>query len=308
MNLIFIGNPQAGKSKAIGIWVDLEKALKKINCICSMTWASSKDELEDLVKRSLSLKPDIIISLGGDGSAHHIMQYFYKYRKLSPDTLFTLFPIGTGNDWARYWKIPHKVEPWLHMINAFKSYSHDLGQVEYTGEDGLQKTAYFNNVAGMAYDAYIADYIESKKKKMKVGGIQYLYFIFRCLFGYQLQASRLIWQGGDVKDKFYTINVGICPYSGGGIQIVPHAIPDDGLLAVTAIRPLNKIQVLLISRHFYSGKLDKHKKALAFQTSEILVEPQDEKEIIKLEAEGEYLGKLPARFTIIKHAFKICAP
>jgi diacylglycerol kinase (ATP) len=308
MNLIFIGNPQAGKGKAIAIWTDLEKSLKKKNYLYSIYWAASKDQLEDLVKQAITLKPDFIISLGGDGSAHYVIQYFYKVRLLSPETLFTLFPIGTGNDWSRYWKIPHQIDPWIQMITSHKSYNHDLGQVEFTGDDGFQKTAYFNNVAGMAYDAYIADYIESKKKKMKVGGIQYLYFIFRCLFGYRLQASRIIWPGGDEKDKFYTINIGICPYSGGGIQIVPHAVPDDGLLAVTAVKPLNKLQVLLISWHFYSGKLHKHRKAIAFQTKEILVEPQDEQEIIKLEAEGEYLGKLPARFTVIPWAFKICAP
>lgn len=307
-SLFFVANRSASHGQAESYWNGLEQSLKRKEWPYAIAWTTSKNDTPGIVRNAMEQKPDIIISFGGDGTAHTMIQSVYTFRSLSPNTLFTVFPVGTGNDWVRYWKIPHKIEPWLDMIKVHRAYDHDLGQVEYTSDAGNLKTEYFNNVAGMAYDAYVADYIESKKKKMSVGGIQYLYFIFRCLFGYKLQASQLQWNGGDSKDKFYTINVGICPYSGGGIQIVPHAVPDDGLLAVTAVRPLNKFQVLLMSRHFYSGKLNKHKKAISFQTEELYVRPVETNEIIKLEAEGEYLGRLPARFNIIKRALKICAP
>ena len=289
------------------IWPQIERALINKKWKYSIYWTDTKSACDDIVKIALYQQPDLLISLGGDGTAHTVLQSLYKYHDLSTKTRFTVYPNGTGNDWARYWKIPHDINAWIAMIDTNHTYDHDLGVIEYTHDDGSWKKEYFNNVAGMAYDAYVADFIESKKKKMTVGGIQYLYFIFRCLFGYQLQKSRIIWPSGEQQDKFYTINVGICPYSGGGIRIVPHAIPQDGALAVTAIRPLNKLQVLLISWHFYTGKLHQHRKALAFQTDELYVQPL-ENEIIKIEADGEYLGRLPAKFKIIKHAFKICAP
>ncbi len=308
MHLIFIGNPMAGKGKSVKIWPLLELALNQIQCTYSITWTTSKDQVKDAVHHAIIQKPEFIISLGGDGTVHTIVRYFYQFQSLSPETLFSTFPIGTGNDWARYWKIPHRPDHWVKMILSGKSYDHDLGQIEYTDDIGQIQSENFINVAGMAYDAYVADFIESKKKKMAVGGIQYLWFIFRCLFGYQLQASTLQWEGKTERDYFYTINIGICPYSGGGLQLVPHARPDRGTLAVTAIRPLNKLQVLLLSRHFYSGKIHQNGKALAFQTEEIYISPQQPNEIIKLEAEGEYLGRLPARFKVLKKAIKICAP
>lgn len=140
-----------------------------------------------------------------------------------------------------------------------------------------------------------------------MGGMQYLYFIFRCLFGYSLQESMIHIKGKKLKDKFYTINVGICPYSGGGLQIVPQADPTDGLLAFTAVRPVNKFQVIWLSRHFYSGKLLKSEHIIHDSVTHLEVTPgMNEK--IKLEADGEYLGNLPASFSVLPKALKICAP
>ncbi len=308
MLLIFIGNRKAGKGKTVRVWPELEKALARIPCTYAITWTESKSQLEEAVRDALERKPNWLISLGGDGTIHSILQYFYKFQAMSPSTFFTAYPVGTGNDWARYWKIPNKIGPWLRMIEHGRPYDHDLGHIEYTDVDGSMQTAIFNNVAGMAYDAYVADFIESKKKKMAVGGIQYLWFIFRCLFGYKLQGSSLQWGDQRVSDRFYTINIGICPYSGGGLLLVPHARPDSGSLAVTAVRPINKLKVLLMTPHFYSGRLHLQPEALAFKTDEIYITPQLKNEIIKLEAEGEILGRLPARFKVLKKAIKIWAP
>ena len=194
------------------------------------------------------------------------------------------------------------------MIESFKLYDHDLGRVEYTTLPGNVDFSTFNNVAGMAYDAFVANYVESKKRKSKVNALIYLFYIFRCIFMYRLQRSKIQYNGKSLENRFYTINVGLCPYSGGGLQIVPHARPDMGKLAVTAIKPLSKLGVLLFSKEFYSGYMHLHKKAISFHTEYLKVAPVDHSEVILLEAEGEVLGRLPATFSIIKKAIKICAP
>lgn len=308
MYLFFIGNPTAGAGRAKKSWKELEIKLIELGWHFDIRWSDSPAQIRDLVLEGILRHPDLIVSLGGDGTAHEVIKSMYEAQSKATVPLFTVFPKGTGNDWARYWRIPHTIPEWLEMVKMQKTYIQDLGQVEYMDETGAKKSEVFNNVAGMAYDAYVADYIESQKKKMGVGRLQYLWYIFRCLFGYKLQRSKLTWPGGTAQDFFYTINVGICPYSGGGLSLVPHAVHDDGLLAVTAVRPLTKWQVFLFSRHFYSGRIHQHRKVLAFKAEELSLEPWDRDEIIKLETEGEYLGHLPARFTILKNALKLCAP
>jgi len=305
--LFFIANPRSCNGKAIKIWPDLEKALKYKKWNYTFRWSEYHGHARELVSEAINDRPDLIIALGGDGTVHEVIDQYYKISSELTIPL-TCFPLGTGNDWARFWKISHKIIDWLEMIEKFKLYDHDLGRVEYETQQGNKEFSVFNNVAGMAYDAFVANYVESKKTKSKVNAIIYLYYIFRCIFMYRLQKTKIVYDYKTLEDKFYTINIGVCPYSGGGLQIVPHARPDAGKLSVTAVKPLTKLGVLLFSHEFYSGKLHLHKKAVSFQTENVRIVPADPHETILLEAEGEILGKLPATFSILKKAIKICAP
>lgn len=305
--LYFIGNPTSCNGKALKLWPYLEKALLTKDWKYSIHWSKYAGHTRLLVQEAIEVQPDIIVALGGDGTVHEVIDEYYKHR-LTLTAIITSFPLGTGNDWAHFWKIPHTPDSWIRMIDQGKIYDHDLGHVEYIGFDGKKESSVFNNVAGMAYDAFVADFVESKKKKSKVNSVIYLFYIFRCLFMYRLQWSKIKYDDKELENKFYTINVGVCPYSGGGLQIVPHARPDIGKLALTAVKPLTKWGVLLFSKEFYSGKLHLHSKAISAHAEKISIEPKTPDEEIKLEAEGELLGKLPATFTLLPRAIKICAP
>lgn len=308
LSLIIIGNPTAGRGKTIKHWPKLENALRYKGWTYDIRWTAAKGEARALARQAVSENPDIIVSFGGDGTAHEVINGIKDYNQTGSKTVFTVYPIGTGNDWARYWKIPNELSSWINMVERFNVYDHDLGRIELLDPKGKPAVHVFNNVAGAAYDAYVADFIESRQKKMKWGGLQYLWFIFRCLFSYKLQPSRLTWPGGKAEDHFYTINIGMCPYSGGGLHLVPHAKPDQGLMAVTAVRPIPRWRVILLTPLFYSGTLLRHPKVLHFKTSDLLLEPGSPDDNVKLEAEGEYLGNLPARLTVLIKALKICAP
>lgn len=304
--LFIIANPTSCNGKALKIWPSLEVELKHRNWEYIFRWTEYPGHSRRLVDEALYFNPDIIVAMGGDGTVHEVIDEYYKK---SPERIIpiTALPLGTGNDWARYWHIPHDVFTWLEMIERFKLHDHDLGLVEYYNLKDQKEYSVFNNVAGMSYDAFVANYVESKKKKSKVNGFIYLFYIFRCLFMYRLQESKIKSGQRILEDAFYTINVGLCPYSGGGLQIVPHARPNIGQLAVTAVKPLSKFGVLLFSKEFYSGKIHLHPKVISFHTEFLTVSP-GKNETILLEAEGEVLGRLPASFSIIRKAIKICAP
>jgi diacylglycerol kinase (ATP) len=306
-SIYIIANPTSGHGKALATWPQLEKALINQNWTYIIKWSAYPQHSKKLVKEALQSRPDLLVAMGGDGTVHEVIDAYYQQKDLHT-TVVTAFPIGTGNDWARYWHIPHTVDEWVAMIRKNKSFDHDLGHVSYLDFEGMPQQSVFNNVAGMAYDAFVANYVESKKKNSKVNGLVYLFYIFRCIFMYKLQKSIVAYEHQKLEDKFYTINIGVCPYSGGGLQIVPHARPHQGSLAVTAVKPLNKLQVLLFSKEFYSGKMHLHKKVISFHTKQVKVNAVDSNDKILLECDGEVLGQLPATFLILPKAIKICAP
>jgi diacylglycerol kinase family enzyme len=110
--------------------------------------------------------------------------------------------------------------------------------------------------------------------------------------------------GRTEEDHFYTINAGICRYSGGGMQLVPHARPDDGLLALTLARRISKLEVLLVTPLFYAGKIGWHPAVSMCQAKEILVEGLNGDSVL-VEADGEFLGEGPERLGLREKALRV---
>lgn len=61
------------------------------------------------------------------------------------------------------------------------------------------------------------------------------------------------------------MNVGICKYNGGGMNQLPHAVPDDGLLAVTVINDIGKIRILANLYRVFNGTLLEHPGVEGYQ-------------------------------------------
>ena len=89
----------------------------------------------------------------------------------------------------------------------------------------------------------------------------YLSLVISQLFKYKNRKAAVIFNGQEFESEFYSVNVGICKYSGGGMQLVPHAIPDDGLLALTYDTGVSKFEVITMTPRLFTGSLAKHKKS-----------------------------------------------
>jgi diacylglycerol kinase (ATP) len=150
---------------------------------------------------------------------------------------------------------------------------------------------YFINVAGMAYDAFGVQLSEGKNWRFPK--IQYLFHALSGLFKYKIHRAKLIFDEQKIIDYFYIINVGICKYSGGGMQLVPHAVPND-----------SKLDVILNSYRFYNSSLLEHSKVEGSLTKKIRVETMDD-EPTGVEVDGEYIGESPVEFSILPKALKI---
>ncbi|MDV7391538.1 hypothetical protein RZS08_09305, partial [Arthrospira platensis SPKY1] len=182
----------------------------------------------------------------------------------------------------------------------------DVGLAEYTLE-GAAFHRYFANVAGMSFDAYVARFMDEKSSR-RGGRFAYLIALVRCLTSYRLPRARI--RAGEfvLEDFCYTINAGICRYSGGGMQLVPHAIPDDGELALTVAKRVSKLGVLLATPYFYNGKIDRHPKVEIHSARAIQVEALDEDLPLGLEVDGEFLGYTPVSLSVLDKALQVLVP
>lgn len=294
-------NPIAGKKDYKIVWNEIDKSLTSNNIEHQIYFTNSRKDAEKQVIKKAEEGFVNFIAIGGDGTVHEVVNGIMKQTiRPSEDITLAVIPVGTGNDWAKHHGINYDMDRLCASIKSGTTRNQDVGIASFN-RNGVHLTEYFNNVAGMAYDAFVVEELE--KRKSKPNKFIYIFSVLSMLFRYKLQEAKVKYGDKEILKRFYTINVGICKYSGGGMSLVPHAIHDDGLLAVTLAGQLNKFEVLLNTYRFYNESLIKHPKIESFQVKNMHV-TSIEKEPIYLELDGETAGHNPVEFTIVEKALR----
>jgi diacylglycerol kinase (ATP) len=297
-----IVNPAAHHGAARRHWPEVEAVLQEMGFAYTVHFTTARGHASQIAETVILEGGRYILGMGGDGTNHEIVNGIMRQDRVpTTEVHYALLPFGTGNDWARMYDIPHDVRQRLTRLRALHCVRQDVGVVDYT-RDGQRQSRFFVNVAGMAYDGFICQKLETQPAGSKA---QYLLRVARHLFEYRLRPAVLYFDGKRVDERFYTINVGLCKYSGGGMQLVPQAVPDDGLFALTFARQLSKAQVLLQTPRFYNGTLLSHPLVEGYQAKSIRVEHAPGAPPTLLEADGEFLGETPVEFRLLEGALVV---
>jgi YegS/Rv2252/BmrU family lipid kinase len=296
-----IVNPAAAGGSVQKRWPQIEQLLQDMGFSYSVYFTEYRGHATRLAEDALLKGGRYILGIGGDGTNHEIANGILGQSFVpSSEVNYALLPVGTGNDWARQYGISAAPQERLEKLKAQQTVFQDAGMVEYVAE-GETRKRYFINVAGMAYDGFIGKKLTERPAQNR---LHYLLMVAQYLMEYRLTAAKISFDGQTVEDKFYTINIGLCRYSGGGMQLAPHAVPDDGLFALTYAGQLSKAEVLLQTPRFYNGTLLEHPKVGSAQVRSLLVEQTGDSPTL-LEADGEFLGETPAVFTLLEKALKV---
>lgn len=257
-----IANPAAQRGAMGRAWPAIERSFRELKIPFTLRFTEYRGHAMRLAEEAVLAGAQRIMAIGGDGTNHETVHGLFSQQHRPPEEItYALLPFGTGNDWARQYQLPFEPRARLQRLIQPRTVMQDIGIVEYYS-DGASQKRYFVNVAGMAYDGFITWKLLKNPARNKTS---YLLAVGRYLLEYIPSKAKIIFNGRTVEDEFYTINVGLCRYSGGGMQLVPHAVPDDGLLALTFARKLPKIEVLLQSGRFYKGTLLNTRELRAFR-------------------------------------------
>ena len=287
-----IANPIAGNQKFSKQWKEIQQLLNSKNIDYSFVFTQfSKHEIE-LVQNAIQQGFRNIISIGGDGTLHNIVNGVMMQRYVkSSDITIAVLPIGTGNDWIKTYNIPNNIKKAIDIISERKTILQDIGQIEIaTG-----KISYFNNVAGLGYDGYIAKKLQELKR---LGSISYLIAgIYGFLF-YKKSIFKIAMNQTIIETTCLITMVSICKFSGGGMQFSKKGDPIDGLFDITIVKNITLLDLILNIKKLYNGKIVAHPKVATYKTNKIIVDPQNSKPFIQ--ADGELIGTGTATFSLIE--------
>ncbi|HHH50282.1 MAG TPA: diacylglycerol kinase family lipid kinase [Saprospiraceae bacterium] len=303
---LIIGNPTAAKGKVSLLLPTIKILLKKNQINYELQLSTRKRQATDLVIAGIKKGFRKIIGIGGDGTNNEIINGIVLQKNIpSNEIIYTLLSVGTGNDWVKTHGIPTKPDLFFQQLKTGEICYQDIGQADFY-KNGIPQKRYFANIAGMAYDAFVVKLISEQSSSFSNKMI-YTIYLLKCLYKYSLQKAQVIYNHKIVEDYFYSINIAIGRYAGGGLLISPHAIPDDGKLAISLFRNISKINVLLNYYRFFNGTIGKHPKIDLCKTNVVKVVSKDKQPVL-LELDGELVGETPVEFKLIKNALKVWIP
>ena len=294
-------NPTSGNAAASKKWKKIVTNLNLCKISYFFIFSEYKDHEEMLVNTAIQQGYRKFISVGGDGTLHHIVNGIMTQKHVELSELkIAVIPIGTGNDWVKTYKIPKNIKKAVSIISKEHITNQDIGCLELLNS---KKVVYFNNLAGLGFDGFVVNNISKFKK---FGGLAYLFGTISSFMSYKKTLLTIKFNDKHISTRSLLTLVGICKYSGGGMKLTNNVNTSDGLFDISIAKELTFVNMFLNIGKFYNGNIVKHKEVETHKTAEITITTKDQNTFIQ--ADGELIGMGGFKAHIISKALNFIIP
>lgn len=215
---LFIINPISGGKKKDGVPELIDQNLDKNMFDASIVYSDGVSHAR-IIAGEAANKFDVVVAVGGDGTVNEISSAI-----VGSSTALGVVPFGSGNGLARFLGIPMNTAESIKTLSAYKVETIDSGQM-----NGLP----FFNMAGMGFDAHIAEVFSHGKKR---GFLTYIKSSMQEIVAYKSQQYQIEIDGNVYEREAFIISIANSSQWGNDVHISPKASVKDGLLDVCIIR------------------------------------------------------------------------
>lgn len=296
-------NPISGSGKGLDDYPQISKLLRDNGIACEAVFTEHKWHATELTVSAVEAGYRHIIVVGGDGTLHEVVNGLFIQKQVAPsDVTIAVIAVGSGNDWIRMHGIPTHYSEAIRTIKEGYTFLQDVAEVDYE-ESHYRQTRYVANVAGLGFDAVVNRSRQHLKTKGHTSASVYLWCMVRSFFKHKSTGVK-IWVDDRLiyNNLLFSIAIGIGKYNGGGIQQLPDAVADDGLLDITMIKPLHWWHVIFRIRRLFNGDIYSIGHVLHAQGKKIRIESSPE---TPLEVDGECLGVTPVEFRVLHREVRV---
>ena len=298
-----IVNPTSGGGKGLEDFPKISHLLRENGVEHDPAFTEHRYHATELTVEAINRGYRKVVVVGGDGTLNEVVNGLFIQKQCEPkDILLAVIAVGTGNDWVRTFGTPRNYSAAIRAIVEGHSFLQDVGKVTYT-ESKFEQTRYMVNVAGLGFDAYVIQIFNHLKLKGYKGKWLYLYSLLRGFFSAKPAGAHIKVDGKVIYNQLlFSLAVGICRYNGGGIQQLPRAVANDGLLDFTIIRPVHWWHVVFRARRLFNGEIYTigHVQHAQGKSITIVSAPN-----MPLETDGELQGGTPITISVVPRAVRI---
>ncbi len=287
----FIINPSSGRQSMDRKVDSLIKKLLNNGYDVGKYYTKGKDDATRETIKTCKSGYDLIVVCGGDGTVNEVVRGLMASEKKIP---LTIISCGTVNDFARYLNLPRTINGIYELIKREKIMSIDVGKLD---------DKYFVNVAAGGLLTNVAHTAQPEMKAI-LGRVAYYLEGLRELMVDKLEPIEVEIKTSEVvlKEDILLFLISNSSSIGGFKKLAPTAEIVDGLLDVVIVKKAEIGELANIFISIFKGKHINHPKVIYFKTDSIEI---NSKNSIAIDIDGEYGGRLPAKFDVIKNAIEI---
>ncbi|MDR6938773.1 diacylglycerol/lipid kinase family protein [Arcanobacterium hippocoleae] len=294
-------NPESGKGRGSRYRREIFQILSTYDVKVVELVADSAEQRLLRIRTAVQTREiDALIVAGGDGMIHLAVA-----ATAGSNIPLGIVAIGTGNDIAREFMLPsHHIEGSLQQImTAFltqKFYLADVLEITSRAE-----THYALAIASVGIDADVNQ--RANQMSWPKGNLRYLRAIPPALKSFQPYGVKLTIDGVVKSGSITLLSIANTRYFGGGLNIAPDALPNDGLLDLVLVGGL-KMRTIggLLSRLMFE-RHTLHPFVHTRRIKSVLIEPDLScgAQPPALMADGEYICELPAKINVLPGALQL---
>lgn len=296
-------NPASANGTTGRRWPEVAAALEDAGTRYDYTFTESPYHATAITANYLKDGYDLIISVGGDGTANEIVNGFFENGKLiNEQAAVSFISTGTGRDLGRTIGTPAGIREAVNHIMKSDHRLIDVGKVSFTNKQDDWEVRYFINVAGLGLDGDTVARVNRTSKALG-GFVSFLWGTVVSLLLYKNRQMRITVDHREICNEPVTVVViGNGRFFGGGMQIAPNALIDDGLFDIIILRNLSKVALLANLPKVYGGKHLGHPRISSLRGKKVEVTSADR---VLLDLDGEQPGSTPVEIELLPGAIKL---
>jgi diacylglycerol kinase (ATP) len=206
-----------------------------------------------------------IISAGGDGSVHYLVNYLMTLeRMILKNLVLGAVGLGSSNDFLK--PFGKKINGIPVRINCYgKIIAHDLGLLQYLTDDSIPKQKYFVVNASLGVTAK-ANYDFNnpgaflKFLKQNSTATAIVYTAISSILGYKNTRCKIDLNGWQSEVDLSNANVLKLPFVSGSFFYREKISRDDGKLSFNICHGMSKIELIKVLGKLQKGKFDASEK------------------------------------------------
>ena len=256
-----------------------------------------------------------IIACGGDGTISEVANGIMDSNSAAE---LGVLPAGTGSDFRRSIGVPANVAAAARALRDGRTKIVDAVRVAFINDNGERETRYSVNVASFGLSSKVLDHASSGEAKKWLPGftprklgskLSYAAATVQTTLAAS-PADVLVQIDGEAERRLRVAEfcVANARYYGGAMKIAPDAKLDDGYFDVVTIGDASSFRLLTNAPRLYFGAHLRMSEVTHALAKQVIARPADKDKQVRVELDGEVVGRLPATFEIVPRALRVRFP